>query len=136
MADFAPLPVLDLYFDRLLAELDRRGIDTRFIAMPVNEATWQATRLAVRQQFAAYLAGYERRYRHFHVDGELMPHWPNRLFGDQFCHLNPQGAERFSAELAQRLQEAPPSTQNEAQNGWLSATEPDASARVVPISNR
>jgi hypothetical protein len=136
MAEFHPLPILDFYFDSILAELDRRGIEARFIAMPVNEATWQAADPLMRRQFAAYLAAYEHRYRHFHVSGDLMPHWPNRLFGDQFCHLNPEGAERFSAELAQRLQEAPPSTQNEAQNGWLSATEADASARVVPISKR
>ena len=136
MAAFRPLPVLDFYFDQLLAQLDRRGIDTRFIAMPVNEATWREVRPAVLEGFAAYLAGYERRYRHFHVASDVMPHWPDDLFGDQFCHLNPAGAERFSAALAQRLQDAPPRTQNEAQNGWLSDTGADASAKVVPISKR
>jgi hypothetical protein len=136
MTNFAPLPILDFYFDRLLALLDEHHIDTRFVAMPVNEATWHASSPAMRQRFAAYLAAYERRYPHFHVAADLMPHWPDRLFGDRFCHLNPEGAERFSAELAQRLQEAPPSTQNEAQKGWLSDTAADASARVAPISNR
>ncbi len=86
--------------------------------------------------FAAYLAGYERRYRRFHVASDIMPHWPDRFFGDQFCHLNPAGAERFSDLLAQRLQEAPPRTQNEAQKGWLSETGAAASAKVVPISKR
>jgi hypothetical protein len=136
MDQFVPLPVLDHYFDRLLGELDRHGIEARFLAMPVNEATWRAVRPAVRDQFAAYLARYERRYRHFRVASAIMPHWPDRFFGDQFCHLNPEGAERFSDMLAQRLQDAPPSTQNEAQKGWLSDTGPDASARVVPISKR
>jgi hypothetical protein len=133
---FAPLPILDAYFNRLLSELDRRGIEIRFVAMPVNQATWNEVQPGVRDQFAAYLARYERRYPHFHVAGSLMPHWPDRFFGDMFCHLNPEGAERFSDELAQRLQDAPPSTQNDAQNGWLSDTAPDASARVVPISKR
>ena len=36
LATFVPLPILDFYFDKLLAELDRRGIEVRFIAMPVN----------------------------------------------------------------------------------------------------
>lgn len=136
MDAFRPLPILDHYFDALLAVLDRRGIETRFIAMPVNEATWAAVNPAVRNGFAAYLAGYERRYKHFRVASEIMPHWPDRFFGDQFCHLNPEGAERFSDLLAQRLQDAPPRTQNEAQKGWLSDTGADASANVVPISKR
>ena len=37
-----------------------------------------------------------------------MPHWPDRFFGDQFCHLNPEGAELFSAQLAQRLPQISP----------------------------
>ena len=133
---FRALPVLDHYFDRLLSLLDQHSIEAMFVAMPVNEATWAQVNPAVRAQFAAYLSGYEHRYKRFHVAGDIMPHWPNRLFGDQFCHLNPEGAERFSAELAQRLQDAPPRTQNEAQNGWLSDTGAAASAKVVPISKR
>jgi hypothetical protein len=136
LASFAPLPILDFYFDKLVAELDRRAIEIRFIAMPVNQATWNEVRPEVRGQFAAYLAAYERRYTHFRVASDIMPHWPDRFFGDMFCHLNPEGAERFTADLAQRLQEAPPRTQNEAQKGWLSEIGSDASAKVAPISKR
>ena len=133
---FRALPILDYYFDRMLAMLDQRGIEARFIAMPVNEATWREVRPVMRDQFLAYLAGYEHRYPRFRVASEIMPHWPDRFFGDRFCHLNPDGAERFSVQLAQRLQDAPPRTQNEAQNGWLSDTGAEASAKVVPNSKR
>jgi hypothetical protein len=136
MDAFRPLPVLDDYFGRLLEMLDAHGIDSRFVAMPVNEATWQQVHPRVREDFAAYLGGYERRHAQFRVMAEVMTHWPDRFFGDEFCHLNPEGAALFSAELAQRLQEVPPSTQNEAQNGWLRETGRDASAKVVPISKR
>jgi hypothetical protein len=136
MDAFRPLPILDHYFDQLLATLDSHRIEARFIAMPVNQTTWDVVNPALPAGFAAYLGGYERRYKHFHVDSEIMPHWPDRFFGDMFSHLNPEGAERFSDLLAQRLQEAPPSTQNEAQKGWLSETGADASAKVVPISKR
>ncbi len=127
MAEFMPLPILDFYFNKLLAALDGRGIDIRFLAMPVNEATWNEVRPAVRDRFADYLTSYERRYPHFRVVPDLMPHWPNRLFGDQFCHLNPEGAERFSAELARRL---------EAQTGWLKDSSPDASPKAPSGSKR
>jgi hypothetical protein len=134
--DFRPLPVLDHYFDALLTQLDRHGIETLFLPMPINDATWRAVNPALRDEFAGYLAGYATRYRRFHIAGEVMPHWPNQFFGDGFCHLNPDGARRFSDELAQRLQAAPPSTQKDAQNGWFNATGRNASASVVPISKR
>jgi hypothetical protein len=130
------LPILDCYFDRLLSLLDKHGIEADFVAMPLNEATWLEVRPDMRDKFVAYLDGYAHRYPRFHVSRDVMPHWPDRLFGDQFSHLNPEGAELFSAQLAQRLQDAPPNTQNEAQNGWLSDTGVEASAKVVPISKR
>jgi hypothetical protein len=119
LTDFHPLPILDFYFDRMLASLDSHGIEAQFIAMPVNEATWREIRPAVRDAFNAHLSDYERRYKLFHVDPDRMPHWADRWFGDQFCHLNPEGAERFSLQLAQRLQTAPPGTRKEARNGSL-----------------
>ena len=136
MGAFRPLPIVDHYFNRLLSTLEGNGIDTRFVAMPVNQTTWEEVDPAIIQAFAAYLAGYEQRYKRFRVASEVMPHWPDRYFGDEFAHLNPMGAERFSDLLAQRLQDAPPSTQNDAQNGWLSDTGADASAKVTPISKR
>jgi hypothetical protein len=136
MTSFTVLPVLDRYFNQLLATLQANDIETLFIAMPINDATWQQIDPALYAGFAYYLAGYQRRYPHFHVAAALMPHRPNQDFGDQFCHLNPAAAEKFSDELAQRLQAAPPSTQNEAQNGWFSETGRAASAKVAPISKR
>jgi hypothetical protein len=136
LPSFRPLPILDRYFARMLAVLQSRGIPARFIAMPVNEATWASIRPEMRDAFAAYLASYQAQFPLFHVTKDLTPHWPDRYFGDEFCHLNPEGAERFSALLAQRLQDAPPNTQNEAQNGWFNDTGRDASAKVAPISKR
>lgn len=136
MDGFRPLPILDHYFDRLLAVLDNHGIEARFVPMPINESTWREVKPRMRDAFAAYLAGYARRYQRFHVAPEIMPHLPDRFFGDRFGHLNPEGAERFTDLLAQRLQDAPPRTQNDAQKEWLSGTGVAASAKVVPISNR
>ena len=96
---FVPLPVLDAYFDRMLALLAARHIATDFVAMPLNAATWNAVRPAVRDGFAAYLAGYAARYPNFHVIGPLMPDWNDGWFGDEFAHLNPAGAALFSARF-------------------------------------
>ncbi|HEY8287741.1 MAG TPA: hypothetical protein VIG49_00645, partial [Acetobacteraceae bacterium] len=133
---FQPLPVLDNYFSALLSALDRHGIETVFLPMPVNETTFQQVAPALRDGFAAYLRAYAARFPRFHVAGEVIPHRPDAAFGDGFCHMNPPAAERFSDELAQRLQAAPPSTQNEAQYGWFSDTGREASASVAPSSKR
>lgn len=91
--------VLDHYFARMLALL-ARGIVVDFVAMPMNQATWQAVQPALRRGFAAYLASYEARFGNYRVVGEVMPHWPDRWSGDGFAHLNPDGSRRFSASLA------------------------------------
>jgi hypothetical protein len=153
MRAFAPLPVLDAYFNRMLALLADRGVSVDFVAMPMNRATADSVAPAVRQGFQAYLQGYAARYRNFHIVGPVWPAWNNGWFGDEFSHLNPAGAARFSAAFAAclrarvagasdcaldqpRLQAAPPSTQNEAQWGWFNATARDASASVAPSSKR
>lgn len=151
---FTPLPVLDAYFDRMLALLAARQIPVDFVAMPLNQATVDVVRPEVRDGFARYLAGYAARYANFHVVGPVMPAWDNGWFGDAFAHLNPPGAAVFSARFGAclrarldgrddctaldqpRLQAAPPSTQNDAQWGWFNATGRDASAKVVPSSKR
>jgi hypothetical protein len=117
---FAALPVLDWYFDRMLALLGARGIEVDFVAMPMNEATARKVRPALRAGFAAYLASYAARYSNFHVIGDVMPHWPDRFFGDAYSHLNPRGAALMSAGLG----------------AWLSEphnTAADAAVSVLPV---
>ncbi|HTB45863.1 MAG TPA: hypothetical protein VK741_19740 [Acetobacteraceae bacterium] len=104
MDAFVPLPVLDRYFDRMLALLAARGIPADFIAMPMNQTTGNAVLPAVRDGFAAYLARYEARYPLFHVIGPPMPAWPDRYFGDEFSHLNPEGAALLSMPFGRCLQ--------------------------------
>jgi len=69
----------------------------------MNDATWKALRPGVRAGFIAYLDHYRAKYRNFHVVGDPFPHWPNRMFGDEFSHLNPAGAALFSAIFADWL---------------------------------
>jgi hypothetical protein len=149
LQEFRPLPVLEWYFNRILQQLVAHGIPAVFIAVPMNDATARAAAPCVSSTFRAWLAGYEARYPGFRVVGDVMPHWPDAWFGDGFAHLNPEGAARFStgleqcldapvlrAECVQRLQAAPPNTQNDAQYGWFNATAPEASFNVRPSSKR
>jgi hypothetical protein len=149
MREFRPLPVLEWYFNRILEQLEARHIPAVFIAVPMNESTARQVPPEVAVAFRAWLAGYEARYPGFRVAGDVMPHWPDANFGDGFAHLNPEGAQHFSVGLGrcleekaltasciQRLQAAPPNTQNDAQYGWFNDTAPDASTNVRPSSKR
>ena len=107
LPDFRPLPVLDQYFDRLLALLAARHVPAEFVAIPVNQETWRATQPAMRSAFASYLHAYEAKYLNFHVVGPALLSWPDRFFGDPFSHLNPAGARLLSARLAACL-DGPP----------------------------
>ncbi|GEM_PF-920444 len=98
--DFTPSPVLDRYFDILLALLEQHGITAHFVSMPVNQATGRATLAAVTVALQAYLHRKSDLYPRFHVSGPVMPVWHDHWFGDGFSHLNPAGAARFSAHLA------------------------------------
>ncbi len=104
MSDFRPRPVLDYFLDRLLALAETRGVSVRFVAMPVNEATFAASSPGVRSDFGTYLASFAARYPTFSVERDLLPHWPNRLFGDGYSHLNARGAGVATALLAHCLE--------------------------------
>ena len=102
---FKPLPVLDRYFDRLLALLAARRVRVEFVAMPVNQETWRAVPPALSAAFSAYLRGFGAKYPNFSVLGPTLFAWPDRFFGDRFSHLNPTGARLFSARLAACLED-------------------------------
>ncbi|MGC8476028.1 MAG: hypothetical protein ACP5NP_06715 [Acetobacteraceae bacterium] len=107
---FHPAPVLDWYFRTLLRLARAHRVPVTFVAMPINTATWRAVRPRVRRGFAAYLAALAARDPGFRVQGGVMPHWPDRWFGDAFSHLNPAGAARFSARFAAVLAQRPRKT--------------------------
>lgn len=96
---FQPLPVLDHYFNKMLAAFDAQGIDVALIAMPVNQPTFDAMSPQVRAGISAYLAQFPQRYAHVHTIGDPVPHWPSAYFGDNYSHLNRRGATLYSAQL-------------------------------------
>jgi hypothetical protein len=96
---FMPLPVLDWYFNQIVSRLSEQNIPMLFVAMPVNETTARAIRPDVSHAFTEWLAGYEARFPRFRVTGPVVRPWEDKWFGDGFSHLNPAGAERFSAQF-------------------------------------
>jgi hypothetical protein len=137
LGSFKPLPVLDHYFHAILDLADQHDMQVLFLPMPINQATYERIDPALRQGFAAYLKGYADHYPRFHVAGDIIPHRPDASFGDQFCHMNPPAAERFSDELSRRLSVLPG-----AQYGWFTMSSKRGSwrrlttARAEPPAQR
>jgi len=103
LRDFVAQPVLDAYFNRILALTASRGIPVYFIAMPLDADTYDAVPPAEKRHFADYLRRYAAKYPNFHVATEPLPHWPNRYFADWLSHMNPTGVAVFNRMLAQCL---------------------------------
>jgi hypothetical protein len=135
LSRFRPLPVLDWYFDRMLALLASHAIQVDFVAMPMNDSTWREVRPELREGFAAYLADYAARYPNFHVAGAVMPHWPDRYFGDSFAHLNPAGTSLFSKSFAAWLATATASGRREVTVAKPPASSSEPGAPAVPPSS-
>jgi hypothetical protein len=102
---FKPAPVLDYYFDKGIALLNKHGIPTYFVSMPLNDVTFRAMRADLHGDFANYLARYSERYGTFQVLGEVLSSLPGKYFGDP-AHLNMAGAKMWSDLVANRVQEA------------------------------
>lgn len=103
---FRPLPLLDAFFERTIATLQKAGIETYFAIMPINEDTYDAIPAPAREAFTAYLMDYAARYKSFHILGDPMPRWPDRYFGDEALHLNPRGQQILTHQLAECLARA------------------------------
>jgi hypothetical protein len=125
---FVPLPVQDHYFRRMLALLAVRGIAVDFVAMPLNRTTARQVRPAVARDFTAYLADFTTLYQNFSVVGTVLPDWPDRYFGDEFAHLNPDGAALFSRRFAACLHARLAGSDVGCAGGW----QVDELARALP----
>jgi len=130
---FAALPVLDAYFNRLLALLASRHIQADFVAMPLNDSTRRAVNPALLEGFSAYLAGYAARYPNFHILGPLMPSWDDAWFGDGFAHLNPVGAVRFSEGFGTCLRARLAATPGEVSRDAAAAAPGEAAAAAAQV---
>jgi hypothetical protein len=102
MQAFAPAPLLDHYFRRMLTVLRERSIPVYFASAPINEATDRKMRPAVRQEFARYLDRVGKKHANFKVLGPLLPALPAESFSDPE-HLNKAGAAVWSDLVTSQL---------------------------------
>ena len=92
-----------LYYEKLLDLLSDNNVKVLITQAPVNEASSQAMHPAFISGFSDFMheLEYRRRYYDMTVESDI-PVYPNELYGDA-NHLNRKGAERFTEELRQHL---------------------------------
>ena len=100
---FTVLPLERWFFDRMIAQMQARGIVVDFVVAPINQSTAARMSPDLPKTFAAFLDATARRYPNFHVLIGPIPSLPDRFFGDVFAHLNQAGAKHFTATVARAL---------------------------------
>jgi hypothetical protein len=106
MTEFRASPLVDGYFERSLRLLQARGVAVLYVAVPMNQTTYDHVAPGVEAAFLAYLQAKERAFGNFHLAGPALACWPDRFFGDFYAHFNRPGAEAFSRELDDLLRRA------------------------------
>jgi len=100
---FQPVKLFDLYLRESLALFEGSNIPVYFVSAPVNAATTPSPEYTAA--FCAYIARLEAEFHNFHSLGTPQPTWSAQDFGDDFNHLRPPSAVRWSKEVAQKLNE-------------------------------
>jgi hypothetical protein len=99
-------PVIDRYFEKTLDLLEEFGIPCYFIVQPVNDASVSALK---KNGFLVglkdYLREQARSHKQFHLLWDLEPVYSWKYFSDP-SHLNREGSEKFSRQLAEVLNKA------------------------------
>jgi hypothetical protein len=99
MTVFQPVPVQNYYFDRILREAARAGVQVDFLMTPISQTTQADTHPAMLAGFIAYIQSFTQRYPNFHLLTPRPPVWNDRYFSDD-AHLDPAGAVLFTRMLA------------------------------------
>jgi hypothetical protein len=92
---FAPSPLLNDYFERLLTALRDSKTDVYFLTPPLNPATFALVPQDVIADFKAYLNDVAARHPNFHLLGDIVQSMPADHFGDEE-HLNEKGAAAWT----------------------------------------
>jgi len=101
---FRPSTLLNSYLERLLDSYAARGTPVDFIAVPMNQSTYERMSPAVIEAFQAYLDKLAATHPNFHVVGRAVNPMDDAYFGDS-THLNARGAEVFSDRVKTLLAE-------------------------------
>ena len=103
MSLFKAAALSDHYFTRMLTVLRKQGVKVLFVAMPMNQSTFDKVAPEVEAGFMAYLQEKARAFDNFQVVGPPIACWPDAYFGDAW-HFNLKGAEAYSRDLGNWLQ--------------------------------
>jgi hypothetical protein len=103
--EFVPSPLETAYLDKTLNLFAAAHVRVILLTVPVAQSTNRAIRPAVKAGFSRFLAGYGKRYENVTLSPDGLIGWPDDFYIDG-SHMNPRGAEAFTAKLADCLRQA------------------------------
>ena len=92
--------LIRLYLQKTLALCEREGIEAYLLQAPMNRASYDRLQDGFVQGYSLLLQSYADLYPQAVVETKI-PCYDNAYFGDS-SHLNPQGAEMFTDEIAKK----------------------------------
>jgi hypothetical protein len=100
--EFSAQPIIDFYFDKLLAMLNKQGVEVIFVGGPINMTSYSRLPPDLSPRFTKYVKAYSSKYPRFRTQGDLLPHMQDDFFSDS-SHLNRRGAECYTKSYAEIL---------------------------------
>lgn len=97
MGNFTPLPIFDLYFDKILKLCQEEQIMCVFLAMPMNESSFNVLKTDFVKDYQKYMQQKQVAFPKFLISDSLYS-YPDSLFGDA-SHLNSTGTKIFTNSL-------------------------------------
>ena len=95
--DFFTYPRIDYYLHKIIKLCKEKQIPLFIVQLPMNEPSWNKIKeTGYYANFHNYLSGLAQETG-IPIETEI-PCYAPEFFGD-YSHLNPRGAERFTAEI-------------------------------------
>lgn len=94
MKNFAPAPIFDLYFNKVLKLCENEQIILIFRAMPMNESSFKKLKPKFIADYQKYMQQKQESFPQFMISNSLYS-YPDSLFGDA-SHLNKKGTKIFT----------------------------------------
>ncbi len=103
-ARFTPSPLLDAYFNKILALCSQNNCKTIFFSMPVNQSSYKNLKAEFIAGYADYMRQKQKQFPNCIISDSLYS-YPDKFFGDE-SHLNSKGKEIFTARFLRKYKKS------------------------------
>ena len=98
---FIPAPILQIYFDKILALCYNNDIHLIYDFVPINKSSHNALKPSFIKEYSSFIKRYRDYYPYFDISDTVYS-YPDIYFGDE-SHLNLKGKVKYTNYLIETL---------------------------------